>query len=123
MTDQHRATPEQWAMIERYGTECQYDDSCILELRDRVEALEKAQPQPWAVPPGFQPLIQRSDLVARITEAVKREPYGTAGVHAVIREVANWLESKAKEFEWHHEPDGMFTAVEALRDEIGEASP
>jgi hypothetical protein len=29
MTDQHRATPEQWALIE-----------CLLELRARVEALE-----------------------------------------------------------------------------------
>jgi hypothetical protein len=45
MTDQqHRATPEQWALQERWGShscfEPDYDSSCILELRDRIAALE-----------------------------------------------------------------------------------
>jgi predicted phage gp36 major capsid-like protein len=45
MTDQHRATPEQWETIERYAdTSDPY--SCILELRARIEALEAAQQPP-----------------------------------------------------------------------------
>jgi hypothetical protein len=42
MTDQHRATPEQWEYQERWASDDD-DASCILELRDRVEALEAAQ--------------------------------------------------------------------------------
>jgi hypothetical protein len=45
MTKQHKATPEQWETIERYAdTSDPY--SCILELRDRIEALEAAQQPP-----------------------------------------------------------------------------
>jgi hypothetical protein len=47
MTDQHRATPEQWKTVEIYAEdgsdEDNTTDSCILELRARVEALEAAQ--------------------------------------------------------------------------------
>jgi hypothetical protein len=38
----HKATPEQWATTEEYANAaigC-YSDSCLLELRDRIEALE-----------------------------------------------------------------------------------
>ena len=45
MTDQHRATPEQWDYVDTWGVI--HDDpnaSCILELRARVEALEAALP-------------------------------------------------------------------------------
>jgi hypothetical protein len=41
MTDQHRATPEQWEYQERWASDDD-DASCILELRCRVEALELA---------------------------------------------------------------------------------
>jgi len=44
MTHQHRATPEQWAMLEEQSAP-EYD-STILELRARVEALEAAQHAP-----------------------------------------------------------------------------
>jgi hypothetical protein len=53
----HKATPEQWAQIELQAQRFN-DDSCLIELRDRVEALEAAQRptqvnadisrQPWA---------------------------------------------------------------------------
>jgi hypothetical protein len=44
MTEPHRATPEQWAQIERSAEEVHGDGcSAILELRARVEALEAAQ--------------------------------------------------------------------------------
>jgi len=43
MTNQHRATPEQWEFIELYADSID-PAACILELRDRIEALEAAQP-------------------------------------------------------------------------------
>jgi hypothetical protein len=41
MTNQHRATPEQWEYQERWASDDD-DASCILELRCRIEALELA---------------------------------------------------------------------------------
>ena len=40
MTNQHRATPDQWADQEAWARD-DADSSCILELRARVEALEE----------------------------------------------------------------------------------
>jgi len=45
MTKPHRATPEQWEFIELYADSLDAD-ACILELRDRIEALEAAQQPP-----------------------------------------------------------------------------
>jgi len=42
MTNQHRATPEQWENIERYA-DSSAPYSCFLELRARVELLEATQ--------------------------------------------------------------------------------
>jgi hypothetical protein len=39
MTDQYRATPEQWAAQARWAVD-DADSSCLLELRARIEALE-----------------------------------------------------------------------------------
>ena len=41
MADQHSATPEQWALVRRMAHHSEF--SVILELRDRIEALEAAQ--------------------------------------------------------------------------------
>jgi len=49
MTDQHRATPEQWAAQQKWASPPDLDPYalCLLELRDRIAALEAAQaPQP-----------------------------------------------------------------------------
>jgi hypothetical protein len=44
MTEQHKATPEQWAQIERTAEDIHGDGcSALLELRARVEALEATQ--------------------------------------------------------------------------------
>ena len=44
MADQHRATPEQWRRVTRWAKEDKSGtDSCILELRARIEALEATQ--------------------------------------------------------------------------------
>ena len=45
MSAPHNATPEHWARIERW-TSGNSACSCILELRDRIEALEAANSQP-----------------------------------------------------------------------------
>ncbi len=43
MTNQHRATPEQWEHQDHWTREHRSTASCILELRARIEALEAAQ--------------------------------------------------------------------------------
>jgi hypothetical protein len=44
MTNQHRATPDDWAQQEDWANTSGFSySSCIIELRDRVEALEAAQ--------------------------------------------------------------------------------
>jgi len=45
MTEQHKASPEQWAQIERYAATDLNDDyaACLLDIRARVEALEDAE--------------------------------------------------------------------------------
>ena len=42
MTEQHRAKPEEWAAVERLCKNGIDTLNCLLELRDRVEALEAA---------------------------------------------------------------------------------
>ena len=44
MTDQHRATPEQWDLTASEAADCSATHACILELRARVVALEAAPP-------------------------------------------------------------------------------
>jgi hypothetical protein len=46
MTKQHKATPEQWAFVETCAPEDFAGFACILELRDRLEALEAGQQPP-----------------------------------------------------------------------------
>jgi len=44
MTKQHKATPDDWAQQEEWANRSVFSDSsCIIELRDRIEALEAAQ--------------------------------------------------------------------------------
>ena len=44
MTSQHRATPEQWKLLQRQGqTLGSAESTALLELRARIEALEAAQ--------------------------------------------------------------------------------
>jgi hypothetical protein len=63
MTEQHRATPSDWAQQEDWANRSVFSDSsCILELRDRLAALEAAQHNPRAAldaqpePPWSGPL-------------------------------------------------------------------
>jgi len=68
--------------------------SCLLELRDRVEALEAAA-QPAK---SNHPEIPDSSLVDRVEDAIYS---GTGGgireeARAAIREVAAWLDAKKR---------------------------
>jgi hypothetical protein len=50
MTDQHRATPEQWELLKRQGQTLGSAESiALLELRDRIAALEAGQTCPHIV--------------------------------------------------------------------------
>jgi hypothetical protein len=57
MTDQYRATPEQWELIDDASREV-VSASCILELRARIESLEAAQRlrQHAKLKPAWRPL-------------------------------------------------------------------
>jgi hypothetical protein len=92
MTEQHRAAPEQWTTVERWTT-AKYDDaSCILELRDRIAALEAAQR-----PDQFRDATKMApadSLVEKVADAIYRNGTGDGfrdEARAVIREVAVWL--------------------------------
>jgi hypothetical protein len=123
MTDQHRATPEQWANMQQMAKAFPLAGgaACILELRDRVEALEAAQPRPWTVTPGFKPLLPRSELVIRIIDAAKASPGGIAEVHAVIEAVAAWIDERNTSIQNqspdHYDVPTAEDAVRWLRDE------
>ena len=87
MTDQHRATPEQWEAIERYANASDLR-SCILELRARIEALEAAQQKIRSAP--------ESPLVERVADAIAAQATSAGIVNdrparAAILEVAAWL--------------------------------
>jgi len=111
MTNQHRATPEQWKTVEIYAEdgsdEDNATDSCLLELRDRIEQLEAAQrpnPAPTGAPTG--------SLVERVADAIAAEPFLSSPTpvrkaRAAIREVA------AAVIEWHDSDQLIRTAWEA----------
>jgi hypothetical protein len=92
----HKATPEQWAQIELQAQHFN-DDSCLIELRDRVEALEAAQ----------RPTVKDSltvpadSLVGRVADAIYSKWGMTANLpaghpykeetRAAILAVSDWL--------------------------------
>jgi hypothetical protein len=109
MTDQqHRATPEQWALQERWGShscfEPDYDSSCILELRDRIAALEASVGIGQPVTPA-NTSAPADSLVEWVSEYIaagagigakdhRHRHLYEQQAHAAIRGVASWLRSK-----------------------------
>jgi hypothetical protein len=85
MTDQHRATPEQWAKCEEDARLWSGAFNCILELRARIEALEQrltppmaeaaADPAPASEPPpqiaSSQELYQIWDSSTNVSSALR----------------------------------------------------
>jgi hypothetical protein len=97
MTDQHRATPEQWAAQKAWAVDDE-DSSCILELRDRVLALEAAQ-RPSPAPAPAASLVERVMIAGGMGL--------TDSARAAIREVAAWLRDAGDDF-----PDGVAMLLE-----------
>jgi hypothetical protein len=100
MTDQHRATPEQWAEQEMWAFPPNGDPYalCLLELRARLEALEAAQRPSQAPAPA-----KSGSLVDKVGEALDPDQQLSADdvealARAAIREVAAWLESLPPSF-------------------------
>ena len=94
MAEQHRATDLQWVCIRaRASDNVAY--STILELRDRIEALEAAAKPNHPAKPD-------SSLVKRVACAIYPDGSGDGfreEARAAIREVAAWLrEQKAYTF-------------------------
>jgi hypothetical protein len=86
MAEQHRAKPWQWETIERKHYHAEF--SVILELRDRIEALEAAAKPNHPAKPD-------SSLVERVAFAIIGDSDGPINwkpeARAAIREVAAWL--------------------------------
>ena len=90
MTNQHRATTEQWEELQTVSQsilKMHAPHSCILELRARVEALEA---RPAAAPAPADSLVERvADAIA--AEATSAGIVNDRPARAAIREVAAWL--------------------------------
>jgi len=91
----HKATPQQWEAVESWVDGVSYS-SCILELRDRIEALEAAasaaSEQPPAAPAPAGGLVERVMLGGGLSHTEAR---------AAILAVADWFTSK----EWYATDD------------------
>jgi len=94
MTTPHKATPEQWEDVEQFLTTLPYPStaSCLLELRDRIAALEaaansKSTPNPSQIRSSPAPA---GGLVERVADAMD------GGTEAVILAVAEWLNKEAE---------------------------
>jgi hypothetical protein len=78
MTEQHRATPSDWAQQEDWTNRSVFShSSCILELRSRIEMLEAAQNQPAQAvtdPTWTDTPAPASSLVERNPECVANWP-------------------------------------------------
>jgi hypothetical protein len=95
-----KATPEQWAQMERSQVFNGSFQACVLELRARVEALE------GNLTPNDRQI--RSSLVGRVSLAIcYAQQRNETGSRAAIREVAAWLRE--------HEAD--YSAVRELEQE------
>ncbi len=100
----YRATPEQWANMEKYGSNIDGGyAACILELRARVEALE-ANAKPTSNLSQIRSSADESEtLVERVGSALC-EATGdqfndwNEEARAAIREVAAWLREKEGDY-------------------------
>ena len=90
MSIQHRATPEQWAKQESWANGP--TSSCIVELRDRVEALEAAALGRHGESADSAAALSLADRVARTIFSTPDSFKDEA--RAAIREVAAWLRSE-----------------------------
>jgi hypothetical protein len=115
---QHKATPEQWARIERLSRASYPRELCLLELRDRIAALEAAAN---VKPTSNQPQVRSSAegapagwLVERVAgtiingQACDHDENRTA--RAAILAVAEWVALQS--------PDSGRLVARWLREEV-----
>jgi len=96
----HKATTRQWSGIERFVRYGAYD-SCLIELRDRVEALEAAQRVESNYPekPHSSNAPESSDLLVEgVANALHYAPHPPGNwkpeARAAILAVADWLDQQ-----------------------------
>ena len=92
----HKATPEQWKATEKYAHAaigC-YSDSCILELRDRIEALEAATNRRAILGSSPPPAGGLVELVgAAIFHQFEINAGNEAEARAAVQAVAKWFDA------------------------------
>ena len=109
----HRATSRQWSGIERFVRYGAYD-SCLIELRDRVEALEASivEALEASIAKGFHhigetnKMVPDGSLVERVEsncqdtldgsllDRLEAEGYGRTHGRKVARVIADWLDQQ-----------------------------
>jgi hypothetical protein len=88
MTDQHRATPKQWELIDDASREV-VSASCIKELRARIEALEAAQREgPMAELRAASAEARPAGLVERVATIISLAKTSRGAAEDVLSEVA-----------------------------------
>jgi hypothetical protein len=99
MSTPHRATADHWAAVEEYAQGVSSTDDCLLELRARVEALEReaAMNELRAASADARPAPSPADSLAeRVARAIHPDRCADPNLYlhearAAIREVAAWL--------------------------------
>ena len=132
MNKDYKATPEQWRRVDQWANQDGSSDTCILELRARVEALEAGTTCPHIVSSDegtsycrlaeqgatvkeslTVPPDPAGSLVGRVARllAKKNDPYEMwyIDARAEIRGVATWLRK-----------NGHASAAAALEQEVGQ---
>jgi hypothetical protein len=108
MTNQHQATPDEWAQQEDWANRSAFSDSsCLIELRDRIEALEVGQQPP-------------QDKLDRLIALDRDDPAEDAAQHAPLftaEEVARIVAPTVKE----SLTDPAGSLMERVADAIGAA--
>jgi hypothetical protein len=95
MTNQHRATPDEWAQQEDWANRSVFSgSSCIIELRARVEALEVRQQKIRSAPES--PLVERvaDAIAAQATSAgIVNDRPARAAILEVAAALLDWWDS------------------------------
>jgi len=90
----HRATSRQWSGIERFVRYGAYD-SCIIELRDRVEALEASTAKGFHHIGETNKMVPDGSLVERVACALTGDPINwKPEARAAILAAADWLDQQ-----------------------------
>jgi len=97
MTDQHRATPEQWKVVEICSEEGKIPwptATALLKLRARIEALDATQRDAAMTELRAASAEARpAGLVERVASLITYATTSRGAAEDVLREVAAWLRS------------------------------